>query len=369
MKSRCGALVRLLALGAIAFSYAAKGAEFGQGTGYSKVTFTERSPLSSNKEICARMGWPLLEANAAKSDYALADESFEVYVPPTYTGEKPFGLLVFVSPGGGGSLKNYDGRGEWKGIIDKHELIWIGPNKVGNDRVARPRMGISIDAAVNAQKRFKIDPNRVYVGGVSGGGRIASMLGVGFPDVFKGGFYIIGCNFYRREPSVEQKGSYRPSYYVPPTKYYVMAKKEVKHVFLTGDTDGNREQTEIYYKGFVRDGFLHCTYFQVPKMGHSPPPKEWFAKGIAALDAPLADAKAVVAATKPAAAVAKVAATQATMRTREADAEKLLGQAKLFVNNKLYEIAREKLRHVVTNYAGTPAAEEARKVLEEIAKK
>jgi hypothetical protein len=338
---------------------------FEPGHGHFQLTFTERSPLSTNKELCARMGWPLLDEEAAKSDYKLAEESFEVYIPPTYTGEKPFGLLVFVSPGGGGSLKGYDGRNKWQSIIDAHELIWVGPNKIGNDRVARPRMSIAIDAAVNMQTRYKIDPNRVYIAGVSGGGRIASMLGVGYPDVFKGGFYMIGCNFYRREPSIEQKGSYRPSYYVPPTKIYEMAKKQVKHVFLTGDTDGNREQTQIYYKGFVRDGFQHCTYFQVPGMGHSPPPQDWFEKGIAALDAPLPDPKTSVAATKPAPATRKAPAPP-TARTPAADAEKLLGQAKLFVNNKLYDIAREKLRYIVANYADTPAAAEARKLLNEL---
>src|SRR5688572_10133646 len=78
---------------------------FEPGHGHFQLTFTERSPLSTNKEICARMGWALLEEEAAKVDYNLSQESFEVYVPPTYTGEKPFGLLVFVSPGGGGSLK------------------------------------------------------------------------------------------------------------------------------------------------------------------------------------------------------------------------------------------------------------------------
>ena len=337
---------------------------FEPGNGHFQLTFTERSPLSTNKEICARMGWSLLEEEAAKVDYNLAQESFEVYVPPTYTGEKPFGLLVFVSPGGGGSLKG----NKWQSVIDAHELIWVGPNKVGNDRYNRPRMGITIDAAVNMQTRYKIDPNRVYVAGTSGGGRIASMLGVGFPDVFKGGFYIVGCNFYRREPSVEQKGAYFPrSYYVPPTKYFEMAKKQSKHVFLTGDTDGNREQTEVYYKAFVHDGFQHCTYLQVPGMGHSPPPQDWFEKGIAALDAPLPNPKTIVAATKPAPATRNAAAPQAP-RTPAADAEKLLGQAKLFVSNKLYDIAREKLRYIVANYADTPAAAEARKLLDELKK-
>jgi poly(3-hydroxybutyrate) depolymerase len=182
-----------LSLAMVLLSYATPAADFGQSAGgYSTRTYSDRSPLSTNAEICARMGWPLLAEEAAKGDYNLPEESFEVYVPPTYTGDKPFGLLVFVNPGGHGSLKGYERLG-WKEIIDKHELIWIGPNKVGNDRLVRPRMGLTIDAAVNAQKTFKIDPNRVYVCGVSGGGRVASMLGVGFPDVFRGGFYIIGC--------------------------------------------------------------------------------------------------------------------------------------------------------------------------------
>jgi len=370
MKSRNRVLAGFVCLGVVALvSAAARAAEFGSAsTGYSNVTFTERSPLSTNKEICARMGWPLLEEEAAKGDYSLPQESFEVYVPPTYTGEKPFGLLVFVNPGGHGSLKGYERLG-WKEIVDKHELIWVGPNKIGNDRLVRPRMGITIDAAINAQKRFKIDPTRVYVGGVSGGGRVASMLGVGFPDVFRGGFYIIGCNFYRQEQSIEQNGVFKRSYFVPPTKYYVAAKKQNKHVFLTGDTDGNREQTHIYYKGFVRDGFEHCTYLQVPGMGHSPPPKEWFAKGVAALDAPLAD-PATRPAAKPAAVAGtpKAPATQAA-RTPEQDAQKLLAHAKLFIDAKQYPLAREKLRYVVAQYPGTAGANEAGKLLEELAGK
>ena len=366
MPPRARALVYLCVL----FGVATPASAFDKpGTGNFQLTFTERSPLSTNAELCARMGWPLLDEEAAKSDYKLVEESFEVYVPPSYTGEKPFGLLVFISPGGGGSLKNYDNRLKWREIIDKHELIWVGPNKVGNDRVARPRMSISIDAAVNMQARYKIDPNRVYVGGVSGGGRIASMLGVGFPDVFKGGFYIIGCNFYRQERSIEQNGVYRRSYFAPPTKYHEMAKKQCKHVFLTGDTDGNREQTHIYYKGFLKDGFKHCTYFQVPGMGHSPPPQDWFAKGIEALDAPLPGPAAAVATTKPVVAAPRKPVVTQAARTPAADAEKLLAQAKLFVGNKLYDIAREKLKYIVANYPGTPAAIEAGKLLQQIAAK
>ena len=53
------------------------------------------------------MGWAgkTIKGVDYNSDYKLEDESFEVYVPESYTGERPFGLVVFVSPGGdGGSI-------------------------------------------------------------------------------------------------------------------------------------------------------------------------------------------------------------------------------------------------------------------------
>ena len=165
------------------------------------------------------MGWVLAAEAAAKVDYNLADESFEVYVPADYTGEKPFGLFVFCSPSPSGRP-----MGPFLKSMDERHLIWIGPNKAGNDRVNRPRMGLAIDAAISMKAKYNIDPDRVYVAGISGGGRIASMLGVGYADIFKGGFYMIGCNFYRQELSVEQHGAAFPqSYRVPPAIIFNLA--------------------------------------------------------------------------------------------------------------------------------------------------
>jgi hypothetical protein len=337
--------------------------------GAQTLRFFERAELSAKKTLAARMGWLISPEEAAK-DYNLAEESFELYVPDAYTGEKPFGLFVFVNPGGNGRL-----MGQWKSIIDQHELIWIGPNNAGNDRQTPARMGLSIDAAYNMQKQYKIDPNRVYVCGVSGGGRVASMLCVSFADVFKGGFYIIGCNFYRQENSVEQKGFVFPrSYKVPPATIFKLARKDTKHVFLTGDTDGNREQTQVYYNAFKHDGFDHITYLQVPGMGHQPPNEEWFAKGMAALDEPLAAATPPKpspatqrSTTRPTAASVAAAKTPATEPTDPPTiAAHLLTGAKLYIDNKQYERGREKLRWIVQQYPATPAADEAKKMLVEI---
>src|SRR5438445_12483220 len=106
------------------------------------------------------MGWKLLPDTTGQLEYNIGDESFEIYVPGGYAGEKPYGLFVFDSPGGNGGLMR-----EWKESIDRHELIWVGPNKAGNDRLAIPRMSLMIDAVHNVQKQYKIDPQRIYVSG------------------------------------------------------------------------------------------------------------------------------------------------------------------------------------------------------------
>ena len=152
-------------------------------TGSFNLTFTKRSDLSTNIELCKRMGWDLAAEAAAKVDYVLSEESFEVYIPADYTGDKPYGLFVFCSPSPSGRP-----MGHILKSLDEHHLIYVGPNKAGNDRVNRPRMGLMIDAALSMKARYNIDPDRVYVSGVSGGGRIASMLGVGYADIFHGGF-------------------------------------------------------------------------------------------------------------------------------------------------------------------------------------
>lgn len=342
----------------------------GKKTGTTTLTFTDRSPLSSNAEICNRMRWPLEAEKAAEVDYKLPDESFEVYVPADYTGEKPFGLLVFVNPHPNGRPPQ-----QYLAALDKHHLICVGANNVGNNRFPRLRMGISIDAAVNMKTRYNIDKERVYVSGISGGGRVSSMLGVGFPDLFKGGIYCIGCNFYKTLQSTEHKvpgtdkyGFFTRSYDPPPAEFFRAAREKSRHVLITGDFDENREQTWLYYsQGFMRDHFEHVTYYQVPGMGHQAPPAEWYDAALDYLDRrdepPAKTASAPKLIAKPAAA-ATPPASQPT--DRASIAASLLTRAKLYVDNHVYEQARERLKWITTQYPETPAAAEARKMLKEI---
>ena len=129
-----------------------------------------------------------------EGDYELPNESFEVRVPNTYTPADPgWGLVVWVSPMNSGAPP----RRDWSDILDSHKLIWIGADGSGNERAAWCRIGLAIDAAYNLQQRYRIDPTRIYVAGMSGGSKIAGLLGLAYPDVFAGGIYCCGVSFYK----------------------------------------------------------------------------------------------------------------------------------------------------------------------------
>src|SRR4051812_35400078 len=317
-------------------------------TGAFQASFTERSPLSAMDIQVPRFGGTMsaLAASGKDNDYNLKDETFQVYVPASYKAGDGWGLFVFDSAGGRGSLHE-----AWRDALEKHKLIWIGPDKAGNDRLPLTRFGLCIDAVHNMKKLYDIDPNRVFIAGVSGGGRISSMLGVCYPDVFKGGMYIVGCNYYREMAAPNTGGKVWHRAYAPQGKFLAEAKKNVSHVLLTGETDPNREQTKEYYeKGFTKDGFLHVTYIEVPGMGHQPPNAEWFEKGVVAMEdntsQPAATpAKAVAENPKPAATPSSAAKSAPTD-----EADKMLRNAKVYIDNQLYKDARDRLNNLITKY-------------------
>ncbi|MBZ0254694.1 alpha/beta hydrolase fold domain-containing protein [bacterium] len=215
-------------------------------------------------------------------DYDLEDETFEVYVPEDYDKKTPYGLLVYISP-------SESGAPPWKElpeVLKKRKMIYIGANKSGNQHdVYLRRIPLALDAAHNIQERYNIDKNRVYVFGISGGGRTASMTAFHHPDVWKGAAFFIGVNYWEdmRNPD-ETRRMWRASFNRPDPKYIRMAAENGRYVFLTGDKDGNRAQTHGYYERAYSKFLTHCIYYQVPGMGHERPPFEWMLKTLDFID-------------------------------------------------------------------------------------
>src|SRR5258708_11334759 len=164
------------------------------------VVFSDYSPLSSSAELLHRLVSPLnavqLGKTLAHSPVALRDqpidlaqERFTVYVP-SHPPAQGYGLLVFVPPWQNAMLP----RG-WAAILDRHGVIFVSAANSGNEaNTIDRREPLALLAAHNIMQRFRVDPERTYIGGFSGGSRVALRLALGFPDVFRGVFLNAGSD-------------------------------------------------------------------------------------------------------------------------------------------------------------------------------
>src|ERR1700683_3509885 len=114
-------------------------------------------------------------------DFDLNQEHFWIYVPPGYTGQEPWGLMVYTSPGD----KKEEVPQGWDQVLLDDKLLFICPQQDGNDQPSgNRREGLAVIAALEMIKLYSIDPNRVYATGFSGGARVACRLGFHQSDIF-----------------------------------------------------------------------------------------------------------------------------------------------------------------------------------------
>jgi len=138
----------------------------------------------------------LLGADGAQSIAGILapDEKLEwqVYVPHSYDPSKPAGALVFINRWGnsGGSRKSYNE------LLEEKNLIWAGVLDAGDQTPMDERMMRSILAPTVLAQDYALDPNRIYIGGFSGGAHVATILATGKPGLFKGGMFVGGTVFW-----------------------------------------------------------------------------------------------------------------------------------------------------------------------------
>ena len=204
--------------------------------------FTLYSPLSRSAEILRRTLPPLTfrrgqQALAAKGK-ALAEQSidltkerFAVYVPPGPPPRSGYGLLVFVAP-----WREATHPRRWRPPLDGHGLILVSAARSGNDvNILDRRLPLALLGYENVRAKYPIDPERVFVGGFSGGSRVAQIAALAYPDVFRGVLLNAGS-----EPLSADRGLY-----LPPAELFERFQR-MRIVFVTGEDDtGNLEDDQI----------------------------------------------------------------------------------------------------------------------------
>ncbi|HEV7608225.1 MAG TPA: PHB depolymerase family esterase [Steroidobacteraceae bacterium] len=185
---------------------------------------------------------------------------FRIRVPKA---DPPGGILVFVKPVDSGDLPK-----DWATILDRKNLIWIAADDFGNRRPSAQRVLVALMALKLVQNTQAFDAKRVYVGGMSGGGRIASTIMTRFPQRFAGALYIVGA-----DPWTEAEQPLIPR----------IARN--RYVFVTGSRDFNQGEMKRLFAKYQAAGMTQAMLMDLPGFGHEYPDAEQFGKAIDFLDA------------------------------------------------------------------------------------
>ena len=241
----------------------------------SPISFKVSPQVSDNAQIKMRM-----HAAETPPPYDVSMEKFDIIVPKKYKKGDPHGLFIWVSPSPAPSISP-----EWEAVLAEKKLIFVGAHNSGNNREVFARMRMAVDANDNLRELYDIDDKRVYVSGFSGGGRVASMLGVTYADMFTGTIAFMGTNFYTDIVTLDKSEVFEARY-IPHEEIAALAKDQCRYVLVTGEKDFNLKNTSaVFENGFKKEGFKAVELMNVPGQGHQPPKADWLKKAIEFLDA------------------------------------------------------------------------------------
>lgn len=228
------------------------------------VAFSAYTPLSGNLELARRSLTPFnaasLPGRLASAGKALAEqpidlsaERFIAYVPPA-PPPGGYALLAFVPPWPEASLP----RG-WAAVLDRQGVIFVSAARSGNEEsVLARREPLALLGAHNIMQRYPVDPERIYVGGFSGGARVAMRLALAYPDLFRGAFLNAGS---------DPIGS--ADIPLPPRELFERFQSSTRLVYLTGERDDAHVADDSVSLQSMRHWcVLALDGFTTPRAGH-----------------------------------------------------------------------------------------------------
>lgn len=220
-------------------------------------------------------------------DVNLDGEKFFVRYPSGYNSAFPHGLLVFLSP----SDEFADIPPGWASILDKNKLIFVAPLSVGNKQPRGRRAGMAVVAARKFQEMATIDAKRIYVGGFSGGARVAAYAAFAHPDLFRGVLAICGIDFPGKVEKIKATEKDEYGWFGLDDARKESARQQIKFVIITGAKDfryGNL--LDILQGGFEKNGYA-AKLIDVPGMEHTICEGKQLAEAISFFESPLVQKK------------------------------------------------------------------------------
>jgi pimeloyl-ACP methyl ester carboxylesterase len=214
------------------------------------VVFSEYSPLSSTAEMVRRLYNP---QNAPSIPHGqrvdLTQEHFALYVP-----DHPQALMVFIPPWPRAEVPR-----QWIAALNRHNMILVTAANSGNEApILDRREPLALLAAHNVMAQYPVDPRQVYIGGFSGGARVALRLALGYPDLFQGALLNAGSDLIGT-----------PDIPLPPADLLRRFQETSRVVYLTGERDEENLARDVHSRRSLEKW---CVYDVVtlnePRTGH-----------------------------------------------------------------------------------------------------
>jgi len=213
----------------------------------------------------------------------VGQETFRVRLPKNYNPDTPAGVLVWISPNEAGRIPEI-----FEPICDELGFIAIGVDLNGNTREITDRLQNHLDSIETLAQHAFIDRDRVYLTGMSGGGRCSGILQLAFPEHFAGAVPIVGLDTYHNAPT-GNGAQYWPKRLGKPTGSTMKLVKERRIRSITGSADFNEPEMTLRTKLLSGDG-IEAKVDVIEGMGHSMPNALQFSTALRWVDEPRLEA-------------------------------------------------------------------------------
>jgi predicted esterase len=293
-----------------------------------------------------RLDWTFVLSNQSRvkppadwlpAGYDSTKQQYELFVPPRKNKSTPLPAIIFLSPSSSAA-----GWKSFEKLCRTQGVLFASPLNAGNDCPQSRRVRIILDMLDDLRRNSNLDPDRTYLGGFSGGGRIACAIGFALPELFGGVIPVCASGDVRDESWLRERVTGR-----------------ISVALLTGDKDFNHGEVTRLRGPYLEAVGLRTKVWVQPGLGHGIPNEKLMQEAFAWLEAGR-EKRAEFAKLHP---LSRLSTDSPLSRAEQAKA--LLAEGKVRLEEKSVYGGLMVVKGVMDRWPDTPAGGEARKLLTE----
>ena len=192
--------------------------------------------------------------------------SWQLSVPKNYDPTRPAGVMVFI-----GFAEWGGGKKVWNRVLEEQNIIWIGLIGGGDKNPLNERVLRAVLAQAVLEREYKIDLNRYYLFGYSGGAHVAAILATTKPELFKGAIYYGDALSWGRN--------------LPPKIDLI---RQNNFMFMAGSRDNDVKDMRRVVNAYQKAGVTNTEYILITNVGREMPSTSYFEAAIEFLDSGVA---------------------------------------------------------------------------------